>query len=292
MKKILLSIAVFALVFNVFTADGKTKRRAVVKKTKKIETVMPTSDKTIKAKIQTTEGDIIVLLYNDTPKHRDNFIKVAKDGVYNGTLFHRVIKDFMVQGGDVTSKDAKPGQQLGSGDLGYQVDAEILCPTHFHKYGALAAARTADQVNPERKSSATQFYIVTGQKFNKAKLDSLNKQKEYREKQDIFMKLATPYRKEIMKLRAARDTAGEEALRQRLVDEAEAEYAKNPVTMTAEQIEAYTTVGGTPHLDGAYTVYGEVTEGMDIVEKIQNAKTDRSDRPLNDIRIISVEIME
>ena len=216
-------------------------------------------------------GDIKVKLYNETPKHRDNFIKLAKDGTYNGTLFHRVIKDFMVQAGDPESKNAPKGKMLGSGDVGYTVPAEFVYPKYFHKKGALSAARQGDNVNPKKESSGCQFYIVT----------------------EAFNALAQKHMKEIYKMRKANDQDGLYALQDTLFIQAEAEAAKQPdFHFTPEQIKAYTTVGGTPHLDGEYTVFGEVVEGMDIVDKIQQVKTDRSDRPEEDVKIINVSVIE
>lgn len=162
--------------------------------------------------IATNLGNIKIKLFNDTPLHRDNFLKLVKDGFYEGLLFHRVINNFMVQAGDPESRNAVAGERLGAGNPGYTVEAEIL-PTHSHRYGALAAARTADFVNPERRSSGSQFYIVSN---------------------------------------------------------------KN----------------GTPHLDGAYTVFGQVIEGMDTIEKIQNVETDRYDRPVDDVEILSIKVVE
>ena len=139
--------------------------------------------------MKTSLGNIKLKLYNETPQHRDNFIKLVKEGTYNGLLFHRVIKDFMIQGGDVTSKDAPMSKQLGAGDLGYTVPAEFVYPKYFHKKGALSAARTSDEVNPERESSASQFYIVTGKVYSDSELAQMEKQKEGRLKQSIFARL-------------------------------------------------------------------------------------------------------
>lgn len=237
--------------------------------------------------IATSLGDIKVKLYDDTPVHRDNFLKLVKEGYYDGVLFHRVIKDFMVQTGDPDSRTADSTARLGSGNPGYTLEAEIDYPKHFHKYGALAAARTGDQVNPERRSSGSQFYIVTGEKFSRADVERMARQAAGAKLQAYFNKLAAEHREEIRQLQEAGDREGLEALRQKLIAETE----KNVSTEVPEEmIEAYTTVGGTPHLDGQYTVFGEVLEGMDVVEKIQNAATGRDDRPLEDIRIISTKI--
>ena len=244
-------------------------------------------------KIETSMGDIKVKLYNETPKHRDNFIKLAKDGTYNGTLFHRVIKDFMVQAGDPESKTAPKGKMLGSGDVGYTVPAEFVYPKYFHKKGALSAARQGDEVNPKKESSGCQFYIVTGKVFNESTLLNMEQQKNQNKVTEAFNALAQKHMKEIYKMRKANDQDGLYALQDTLFIQAEAEAAKQPdFHFTPEQIKAYTTVGGTPHLDGEYTVFGEVVEGMDIVDKIQQVKTDRIDRPEEDVKIINVSVIE
>lgn len=245
-----------------------------------------------KIELKTSLGDIIIGLYKETPKHHDNFVKLVKEGYYDGVLFHRVINQFMIQTGDGDSKTAKPGQMLGTGDPGYTVEAEFVYPKFFHKRGALAAARTADQVNPERRSSGSQFYIVTGKKYNEQQLMQMEHQMDMMNKQNIFQAKAAAYRDELKKLMMAKDTAAVEALRQQLIAETETEAAKNPVGFTPEQREAYSTVGGTPHLDNQYTVFGEVLEGMDVVAKIEGAATDRNDRPNEDIKIISAKVIE
>lgn len=192
--------------------------------------------------IDTDMGKIKVKLYNETPQHRDNFIKHIHDKTYEGLLFHRVIKQFMIQAGDVTSKDAPIEKELGNGDLGYTVPAEIVYPTYFHKAGALCAARTSDDENPQRASSATQFYIVTGKFFTEMELDKMEKEKN--------------------------------------------------IQLTPEQRQAYMHLGGAPHLDGKYTVFGEVVSGMKTVEKIQFVKTNEKDRPLKNVKIKKVSIIK
>ena len=189
----------------------------------------------------TSQGKITFLLYDETPLHRDNFLKLVKNHTYDGLLFHRVIKDFMVQAGDPKSRDAKPGQPLGDGTLGYTVPAEFRADL-IHKRGALCAARQGDQVNPKKASSASQFYIVQGQVWDDKTLDMM-----------------------------------------------EQRFGKK---FTAEQCKVYTTVGGTPHLDGDYTVFGEVVDGMDVVNKIAAVQCDRMDRPLQDVKIISVKVLK
>ncbi|MBD5304087.1 MAG: peptidylprolyl isomerase [Bacteroides sp.] len=238
--------------------------------------------------IKTTAGDIKVKLYDDTPKHRDNFLKLVKDGFYNGVLFHRVIKDFMVQTGDPESVNADSTKMLGSGNPGYQIDAEINYPAHYHKYGALAAARTGDQFNPERKSSGSQFYIVTGNKYTDNQLDMMAERQVGEKRQAYFQKLCKENEAQIRALMEAKDEAALETLRQELIKKTEEAV---PVEGMPEQMRNdYKTIGGTPHLDGAYTVFGEVISGMDTVEKIQNAETGRADRPKEDIRIISMSV--
>ena len=250
-------------------------------------------DKETLVKIETTVGDIEVKLYNETPKHRDNFIKLAKEGTYNGTLFHRVIKDFMVQAGDPESKNAPKGKMLGTGDVGYTIPAEIVYPKYFHKKGALSAARQGDNVNPNKESSGCQFYIVTGKVFNDSTLIGMEQQMNENKLTTIFNSLAQKHMKEIYKMRKANDEDGLYDLQEKLFAQAQEEAAKRPdFHFTKEQVETYTTVGGTPHLDGEYTVFGEVVEGMDIVDKIQNVKTDRSDRPEEDVKIVKVSLLD
>ena len=253
---------------------------------------MSTDTNNVKVEISTTMGDITIMLYGDTPKHRDNFVKLAKEGFYDGTLFHRVINEFMVQAGDPDSKTAKPGQHLGSGDPGYTIEAEIEYPAHFHKRGALAAARTADQVNPERRSSGSQFYIVTGKAYNEQQIGQLENQLSQMQMQGIFQQLAAERRDEIMKMQQNGDQAGLQKLQEELIAITQQKVADNPVKLTDEQRKAYTTVGGAPHLDNQYTVFGEVISGMDVVDKIEKVETDRSDRPKEDVKIISMKVLE
>lgn len=184
--------------------------------------------------IETEYGDIKLQLFNETPLHKENFIKLINEGFYEDLLFHRLIKDFMVQGGDPNSKNASPGEMLGQGGPGYTIPAEIL-PQYFHKKGVLAAARKGDNVNPSKASSGSQFYIVQGKVFTKEELE-----------QFVIQDRHKPF--------------------------------------TEEEIAAYTTVGGTPHLDGGYTVFGEVIKGMEVLEQLMNEPTDSYDRPLKDIK--------
>ena len=196
--------------------------------------------------LETTEGNIRIALYDETPKHRDNFLKLTKMHVYDSLLFHRVIKDFMIQSGDPNSKNAKPGQQLGTGDFDYTQEPEFRLPQIFHRRGCVAMAREPDIVNPEMRSSACQFYIVWGKRFSST---------------------------DIEKAQERLDT-----------------MTHGRIKLTPEMIKAYKSVGGTPHLDGQYTVFGEVTEGLNIVERIQKAETDDFDRPFEDLRILRATV--
>ena len=196
--------------------------------------------------IETTEGNILVTLFDDTPRHRDNFLRLCNELFYDSLLFHRVIKNFMIQGGDPDSKHAEPGVTLGEGSTDSTIVAEFFSPEgrllHPHKRGALAAAREGDSENPERRSSGCQFYIVWGKTYATQQLYQIGDKVE----------AATDHR----------------------------------VTMTDELLDLYHDVGGVPHLDGQYTVFGEVTEGLDVVDRIQKVQTDDYDRPIDDVRIL------
>lgn len=263
-----------------FTAVGNDLAQSTIKE-----------DNMTKVEIKTSLGDIVVALYNETPLHRDNFIKLAKEGYYDGVLFHRVIKDFMIQTGDGKSKNATKDEMLGSGDLNYTIPAEFVYPKYFHKKGALAAARTGDQVNPQRASSGSQFYIVTGRVASENELHMIEQRMEYSKKNSIFQKLAMQHRDSIMEMQRNGDRAGLEKLQAELIPLVEAEYKDNPAVLTQEQRDAYTTVGGTPHLDGEYTVFGEVISGIEVVDKIQNVATGANDRPVDDVKIISMKVL-
>lgn len=245
----------------------------------------------VDVEIKTTAGDITVRLFGDTPKHRDNFVKLVNEGFYNGTLFHRVINEFMVQAGDPESKNAPKGKMLGGGDPGYTIEAEFDYPNHFHRRGALAAARTGDNVNPEKRSSGSQFYIVTGKTYNDAELDQMQQQLQIARQQGIFQELVRERQDSIAKMRNAGDNAGLQKLQEELIAITEKKAAENPATIPANVREAYKTEGGTPFLDGNYTVFGEVIKGMDVVDKIQKVETDGNDRPLDDVKILSMKIV-
>ena len=243
-------------------------------------------------KIKTTEGDIIIRLYDETPKHRDNFLKLAKEGYFNGTLFHRVIKDFMIQGGDPDSKNVPKGKMLGTGGPDYTIPAEFVYPQYFHKRGVLSAARTGDEVNPEKESSGSQFYIVWGKTFKPAELKQMEQQMAMQQEQQVFNQLTREHHEEIMNLRRNRDRVGLQELQDKLIEQTKTTCKQQgKPTFTEEQIEVYTNVGGTPFLDNQYTVFGEVEEGLDIVERIQNCDTDRNDRPTEDVKIETVALL-
>jgi peptidyl-prolyl cis-trans isomerase B (cyclophilin B) len=216
MKKIALAILAIVFIFN-FTSMSQPK----------------TDKKVVKFVIHTDYGDMTGFLYNETPQHRDNFVKLSKSGFYDGTMFHRVISGFMIQGGDPDSKNAKPGQQLGMGGPGYTVPAEFN-KTFIHKKGALAAARTGDQGNPTKASSGSQFYIVQGKKVPASQLGAI---------------------------------------------------------YTPDQKKVYETIGGVPFLDTQYTVYGEITEGLDVIDKIAAVQKDGNDRPVKDVKM-TIKIVE
>ncbi len=173
----------------------------------------------------------------------------------------------------------------------YQIDAEFVYPKHFHKRGALAAARQGDAVNPDKKSSGSQFYIVTGKSYTPAQLDQMEQRLRLTRQKEIFDALAREQRDTIMAMRRNRDQAGLNALQDELIKKSDAMVKEQNVGFTPEQREAYTSVGGTPHLDGAYTVYGEVIEGMDVVDAIQKVETGAADRPVEDVRIISMKVV-
>ena len=234
--------------------------------------------------IETDYGIIKVRLYDETPQHRDNFKKLVSEGFYNDLLFHRVIKKFMIQGGDPQSKNAVEGQQLGNGSPGYTIPAEFV-PGLFHKKGALAAARMGDQVNPEKESSGSQFYIVQGEVLSSGRLDTIEMQKQNAQKQDILRELFMPHQQEMNQLRQNDQTAFQERMYKFQIVADSIFEATPKYTLTPEQREAYSTVGGTPHLDDNYTVFGEVVEGLDVIDKIAAVETAAADRPVKNVKM-------
>lgn len=243
----------------------------------------------IKVELVTGYGNIILKLYNETPLHRDNFIKIVSDGVLDSLLFHRVIENFMIQAGDTKSKTAHPGDTLGSGDLPYTVPAEIL-PELFHKKGALAAARSD---TPERESSSTQFYIVQGKVFNDSLLDRAEKRINGWLAQ-YYVKHDSVYRNQLDSLNTALKNEDWDTFMR--INTQFAELAKSYTGFEQYRIpethrDVYKTLGGTPHLDQNYTVFGEVVSGLNVVDSIAAAATDGLNRPVTDIRILKARIV-
>ncbi|MDR3095224.1 MAG: peptidylprolyl isomerase [Bacteroidales bacterium] len=243
-------------------------------------------DRTIKIAISTTLGDIEVELYNQTPKHRDNFVNLVKTGYFDGVLFHRVIKEFMIQAGDPDSKNAKPGAQLGSGGPNYTIPAEFV-PELIHRRGALSAARQGDNVNPEKASSGSQFYIVQGKVYTDEELTQYESQLTMGKAQSLFMQYI---REESEAAKAAGQTVDQAAIQEKAKTRAMEWVQNNPYKIPEERRAIYKTEGGTPHLDDAYTVFGQVTKGLDIVEKISLVPTGAADRPVEDVKIIKMKI--
>lgn len=240
-------------------------------------------------KIVTSYGDIKIRLYDGTPLHRDNFLKLVKEKFYDGVLFHRVINHFMIQGGDPQSKAAEAGVLLGEGDPGYTVKAEFL-PQYFHKKGVIAAAREGDDTNPERKSSGSQFYIAQGNVYQPGALTSAVQNINERRKLALYERLKRQHEAEFSRLQEEDDREGLSALSERLTSDCDSLFKKEELVLTDQQKEAYTTIGGIPHLDGQYTVFGEVIEGLDVLDKIAAVKTDANNRPENDVVIKSVRL--
>lgn len=243
MKKLMIISTIFAMAMLFGCGSSTEKQEQQNSKNNVIldttESIVKPQNDTITMKqqkfiISTSYGDMTGILYNETPFHRDNFIQLAKEGFYNDLLFHRVISDFMIQGGDPDSKNAPEGKPLGQGGPGYTVNAEFN-NSLIHKKGALAAARMGDQVNPQRKSSGSQFYIVQGKKMS---INEMNQMAQY-----------------------------------------------TGISYTPEQINIYQSIGGTPFLDGQYTVFGEIIQGLDVIDKIAAVEKDSADRPLKDIKM-------
>lgn len=239
--------------------------------------------------LKTNKGDILIQLYDETPKHRDNFLKLAREGFYDNVLFHRVINEFMIQGGDPDSREAKSGTELGNGDPGYTIDAEINYPKLFHKKGALAAARLGDKMNPEKRSSGSQFYIVQGKIFNDEDFAKVENRLKSMQRQSIFYQTLEQYKDSLMHLRQKGNQAALLDLQMMINDLVDEKVAEEPAIAIPENIkEVYRTVGGVPHLDGNYTVFGEVIEGLNVVDSIACVECDKNNRPREAIVIEKV----
>lgn len=249
-------------------------------------------------KFKTNEGAIKIKLYDKTPKHKQNFIKLVEEGFYDGLLFHRVIKDFMIQTGDPESKDADSTSRLGAGGPGYTIEAEIN-DSLINKRGAIAAARQGDQVNPEKRSSGSQFYIIQGRTFSEQELTQLEEQKNSQKKQMLAYKYFNDSANAdfAKKVREAQKNNDEEVLgrlNQMFVRTIDSLFnlEDDKFTFSEKQKQVYSTLGGAPHLDGDYTVFGEVIEGIDIVDKIAAKETDKNDKPVEEVRIESAKVLK
>lgn len=243
--------------------------------------------------IETSVGNIKVRLYNDTPKHRDNFLRLVQEGAYDNILFHRIVRNFMVQTGDPSLKPEGIQPTVDTTAYHYTIPAEIVYPRHFHHKGVLAAARMGDAVNPQKESSGSQFYIVTGKVFNKIELLEL-RNLLYQGKVDAkYEQLRSHHIKELYLLRKSGKKDRLQEMEDSLLREAESYMVQNPpAPLTTEQEKAYTTIGGAPHLDGEYTIFGEVIEGMQIVESIEKVRTNNKERPLSEVYIKKMTIID
>jgi cyclophilin family peptidyl-prolyl cis-trans isomerase len=244
-------------------------------------------------RFETSVGNITVKLYPETIKHKENFLKLVNSGFYNGVLFHRVIANFMIQGGDPDSKTAKSDAFLGSGDVAYTIPPEFIYPKYYHKHGALAAAREGDKINPLKASSGCQFYIVQGKTFSDTQLDSIERVKAQKLEEKLFQAIVEKKQVEVKKLRMEKSQPKLDLLRDSILAVVHLEMKNHPTyKFTTQQRDDYKTIGGTPHLDGNYTVFGEVVEGLDIVERISKTKTGSHDRPIEDIKVIKAEVLK
>jgi len=243
--------------------------------------------------ISTNLGDMKFKLYDDTPKHRDAFIQLAKESYYDGTLFYRVIQNFLIQGGSRSSRNAPPGKRIGYGDPDKTVDDEIRL-NHFHKKGALCAPRQPDEVNPYKQSDISQFYIVKGQVFTPGQLDTMELAVNRPIRQKIYDQIITePVREKLKQLKEEKKVSEFRDLADKLKKDIDAEYHMQTgiLEFSEQKRKAYTTIGGYPELDGKYTIFGECIEGFDVIDKIASLKTDKNNRPLQDVKI-TVKILK
>lgn len=250
-------------------------------------TMCNTAPKGQKLLIETSLGDIKVLLYEDTPLHRDNFVKLANEDYYKGLTFHRVIKNFMIQGGDVS------GGKDSTFHKDRLIDAEIN-PKHFHKAGALAAARWGNEENPEKKSDPAQFYIVTGKMILPHEIKTLEKERFEQLKQSIYQEMQSAAMDTIKAMYREGRKAELAEFRASIIEDAarKAEERKSEILFSDEQKEIYNAIGGVPHLDGEYTVFGEVYEGLDIATKISKVDTHVGDKPMTSVVIKNISVID
>jgi len=269
------------LVISCENNNNKTNNTDSTKTEQKIaeDTIVPNSNFVL---IETEFGNMKIKLYNKTPKHKANFLKLANNGFFNDLLFHRVIKDFMIQGGDPQSKNAAPSVMLGNGGPGYQIDAEFN-DSLFHKKGAFAAAREGDQVNPLKKSSGSQFYIVQGKKYTDEELDNMEIQLSLNE----YIANHPEIQKQISALQQAQNESGIDQLIEKTKNEKD--FVVNKIPDFKRKI--YKDIGGTPFLDNSYTVFGEVIEGLEVIDKIADVKTAQGNRPVKDVKM-KIKIIE
>lgn len=247
----------------------------------------PSVQKKTYVTVSTNQGDFTLWLYDDTPLHRDNFVRLCNDSVYNGVIFHRVIKDFLIQGGDPQSRERIPGKAYGDGDGGYCVYSEII-PTHYCKRGALIDAKLGDDVNPTRMSAGTQFCVVQGRTFTDDELDATEQRLNEWHRNHLYHMARYDLMLEDPSL--SRIENGD-LLNAKARERAEKQYAEGgKISIPADRREVYKTIGGTPHLDGSVTVFGEIVEGQDIVERITLMDTDQHDRPTDDVVIIATKV--
>lgn len=249
--------------------------------------IQSASSQTTTVLISTNLGDMKFRLYDDTPKHRNAFIELAKEGYYDGTLFYRVLQDYLIQGGSKSSKNAAPGKRIGYGDPDKTVDDEIL-PHHFHKKGALCAPRQPDEVNIFKQSDISQFFIVKGKVYSTGQIDTMELAVNKPIRNEIAQRImTTEVREKLNELREAKKVDEFRLLAQEITDKIDAQYSLNPniLEFSDEQRKAYTTIGGSPELDGHYTVFGECISGFDTIDKIAALKTDENDRPFTDVKI-------
>ncbi|NLR93170.1 peptidylprolyl isomerase [Flammeovirga agarivorans] len=295
-KKLNKSVIYYLLIISglsILSTSCSPKGDGTWEKDKEVPVVVANNDLDFLVTIHTEYGEMKVVLFNDTPLHRENFIKLTRQHYYDSLLFHRVIKNFMIQGGDPDSRFASPNQGLGRGEIGYTIPAEIK-DNHYHRKGALAMARKGEEVNPDLESSGCQFYIVDGRTYSKrdlidARLDhtKLNKYFNSMIEDPEYSKIASSY----SSLGANGDIEGQKRLMKKCIPMIEKKYDVVLLDrLKRDEIKAYTTVGGTPFLDGKYTVFGQVVEGFEVIDQIANKQVNRQKRPVESVKMwVSVE---